>query len=152
MSNTISIAIPVRKHLQKFAEKEFASRLSMKDRLGITIYYMLQKSKGDKPDAELMSKYPALLKFEVAEFYLMRKIISPYLDSQAIIHLDSVLDYDFKRELFRYVNQKAMVGVDRQIAIEEMCDKYDIHNTDISFEALKKAEYRYRLTIISKAA
>ena len=77
----------------------------------------------------------------------MEKRICPYLTQQGLTHLDRILDADFKRSMYRYVGREVAEGVDRQVAIEAFCELYDILENDISFEALKKADYRYRSSL-----
>lgn len=81
---------------------------------------------------------------EVKEFMLERKYIAPNLTRTFVNQLDTVLDKEFKKDLFHFVHFHVIQGIERKEAIERFCTKFDIHETDISFEALKKAEYRYR--------
>ena len=81
---------------------------------------------------------------QVNEFMLERKYTAPFLTREFANRLDTVLDQEFKKDLFNYVNLMVGKGVERKEAIEHFCNLYDIHESDISFEALKKAEYRYR--------
>lgn len=125
--------------------KEFSRVLSLKDPLGITVYYMLLKSKGERPDMNVKKLYPDTLEIEIREYLLYRNILSPYLDVGAVSHLDTFLMYYFNRKLQIFVDDEKKKGEEAGAAISKFCDAYEIFETDISFEALKKAEYRYRI-------
>lgn len=144
MNMTLTIEIPIRKHLYKYYIKEFKTRLTFEDPLGIILYYMLRTKTGERYSEHLREKYPEKIVFELPYFMLERKYVTPYLSQQALTHFDRIIDSDFKRSLYRFVARQVSDGVDRQIAIEEFCKLYDILENDISFEALKKADYRYR--------
>jgi hypothetical protein len=148
----VTIALPVRPHLQKYTLKEFPGVLSLKDPLGIVVYHMLKNSKGDRPDDLIRETFNSTLYIEVKEFYLLRKYISPYLDRNSIAHLDTVLDHYFKRDMFRFVDAEALKGVERRIAIDKFCEMYGIYENDIGFDTLKKAEYRNRMDRLTKKA
>lgn len=144
MNETLTIELPVRVHLKKFILQEYGIRLSMKDPLGILIWNMLYKRSGDRPDRETLQRYPDKLLFDVPVVYFERKYIGPHLDKSALVHLDVVLDGLFKKELVKQVRRFTDEGMERQLAIEKFCDMYQILENDISFDALKKAEYRAR--------
>ena len=144
MANLITITLPVRAHLQKYAVTEFSSTLTFNDPLGIIVYILLTNASENEPDESMRQIYTSSLSIELEEFRLVRKYCSPNLDRQGVVHLDTVLDKLFKRDLFKYVAESHAAGVYREIAIEKFCEQYKIYENEISFEALKKAEYRFR--------
>jgi len=144
MAKTIQLQLPVRKHLFKYASVKFPQRLTRNHQMGIIVFSMLQNCKFNKEASSSFKDFPCLWEIQVNEFMLERKYIAPFLTREFANRLDTVLDQEFKKDLFNYVNLMVGKGVERKEAIELFCNLYDIHESDISFEALKKAEYRYR--------
>lgn len=152
MSTTLTIELPVRRHLLKFCHKEFGSRFSYKDSLAITVAYMLRFKDGNRYSDAIVERYPEKLIMEVPQHLLVNKRINPYLSEASIVHLDKLLDDLFKRELFKFVAARVADNIERQVAIELFSDSYNILESDISFEALKKAEFRHRQQLRNQAA
>jgi len=144
MAKNIHIQIPVRKHLFKYATQKFPPRLTRNDQMGIIVFSMLKNCKFNAESAGSFKEFPCLWQIEVGEFMLERKYIAPHLTKEFVNQLDTILDKEFKKDLYVHVSMLAQKGVERKIAIEKFCEVYNIHEKDISFEALKKAEYRFR--------
>lgn len=146
MAETLTIEIPVRKHLLKFYRKEFKTKLTMADPMGIMLYYMLKDKKADRYSAELLRKFPDKIELEISQYWIERKWLSPYLTNQGVYHLDTILNDYFKRALVKWISIQVEAGCDRKVAIEQFANHYDILESDISFEGLKKADFRYRIS------
>jgi hypothetical protein len=112
--------------------------------MGVILFSMLRNCKFNADPAYNYEEFPCYWQIEVKEFMVERKYIAPNLTKDFINQLDTVMDKEFKKDLFYYVNLMVQKGVERKIAIEKFCELYNIHEKDISFEALKKAEYRLR--------
>jgi len=62
-----------------------------------------------------------------------------------IIYLNKHFEEKFTRELYWYCHILALTGVEFKDALEQFCKRYNIEiEEDITFEALKKKEYRER--------
>lgn len=110
----------------------------------MTVYYMLLKSKRESPNASLENIYQDTLEIEIPEHLIYKRIVTTHLDIEAVTHFNSLLLYFFNRKLLGFVNNEKNRGVEYGTSISKFCEEYEILETDISFETLRKAVYRHR--------
>lgn len=61
------------------------------------------------------------------------------------ISINKLFEERFEEDVFRYCHTLKLVGVEIKDALEEFCRIYNIEiDVDITYEAIKKKEFRYR--------
>lgn len=83
------------------------------------------------------------IKFQLPADFFYR--VENNLNQQQSYAINRYLHNVFESDFFAVVNVAAAFGVERRIAIESFCMKFNITlEEDITYEALKKSEYRLR--------
>jgi hypothetical protein len=145
MPELFVVRIPTKPHLRKFVLKEFSQRLDLRDPLGIIAHAMLRKPGKAEEMTSVDSRFPAFIELQVPDYMLLRRLIRPCMSKKELEQFNCVLDAMFKRALYQYVQHRVEAGEEKKIAIERWMNNYDILESDITHDALKKSEYRYRL-------
>jgi len=88
---------------------------------------------------------PAEIKMQIP-FHWFRKLTMKELTPHQVIRINRHLQNMFEKDLCEIVfRAHYFLGIDRQVAIECFAHNHGIQlEIDITFEALKKMEYRYR--------
>jgi hypothetical protein len=93
--------------------------------------------------------YNDQVKFQLSFDFFYR--VENNLKQQQVYNINRFLENTFKADLFIFVNCAAFFGVERKISIERFADKYEIQlEEDIKYDALVKAEMRYRKTLSAR--
>lgn len=145
MTEQLIISIPTRIHYKKFIEKEYVNTVVLTNPFGAIVYHLLKKEKADKYSEDIIRKFPSSMEMKLAAYKLERKYLNPYLSAQGVHDLNMIIESMFKRELFRYVAAKHAQGIERQDAIQDFMNQYELLDSDVSHEALRRAEWRYRV-------
>jgi hypothetical protein len=160
MPGSFTVQIPVSPYVKKFVVAEFGNpvRISNYNFFGIFIIGVLQKenfstrltfNKKNLRYNHFTEKITC-----VAPISLIRNL-GYHVSDDHIIQINRFFEYCFDRELYYFVKQNTNTNTryaGYKQAIEKFAFHYDIHiENEVSFEALKKMEYRYRKTIIKKS-
>lgn len=145
--------IPTSPHLKKFISVEYGNpvKLDNGSLLGVVVISLLSKDSfhvalKPKEKSKLMTGYAATVSC-CAPMSLM-KDYGHSISMDKVIQLNRFYEKLFYEKLFLFVQHrlnksKRKMGV--QDAIVEFCDYYSIElDNEISYDALKKAEYRHR--------
>ncbi len=148
-----SVLIPTSSHLKKFLSVEYGNpvKLDNGSLLGVVVISLLSKdgfhvALKPKEKSQQMQGYNVSVSCSAP--MSMMKDYGHSLSMDKVIQLNRFYEKLFYEKLFLFVQHrlnksKRKMGV--QDAIVEFCDYYDIElDNEISYDALKKAEYRYR--------
>lgn len=148
------ISIPAKPHIAPFAHKRYGKPVLLNGHssLGIFIKVLLNnpqyKSKFNISHQDIRFKYLTdSIQCAVPYSHIMRNEVYT-LTSDHIIAINQYLEEEFKERLFFHCQlaanwQRRRAGIDN--AIQSFSTFYNIPiDTAISFDALKKIEYRYR--------
>ena len=149
----IKLNIPVKTYVRKYIETKYPGpmKLTLSNYLGYLIFACLEKQKSNwhKQGAKhihvrynlLNDKLVVLLPADHKTLYTNGYSI-PAAKSLLI---NNLFEEKINEDLFLMCNTYQRVGYSRRQAIEDFCDTHGIElDIDISYAALKKAEYRYR--------
>lgn len=149
-----TIKVPTKIYLRKYAYAKYGHPfpLNYNSTLGTLIICLLDKSpfsinmNDDKKDVR-MSYMNDVIECTAAATPMRYKSCS--LDNDKIIAINRYLENEFTLELHKWCEERKekrswRPGIDK--AINTFADQYSIIvDIDITFDALKKAEYRYRI-------
>ncbi len=151
MPETLTIKIPTKPHYRKFVQLQFSKVIDNRDTLGILAFNMLRKVVTAERKKFNLAVYTDSLELEVPAWLLFQKRIRPAMQPSEIEDFNQVIENLFKASLFQFVNTQVQLGKERGIAIEMWMDNYGIYESDITHDALKKAEYRNRQDLLKKS-
>ena len=144
MPEQLVISVPTEIHYKKYVEKEFLGSVVLTDPFGAIVYHFLRNQKAERYAPDVLEKFPVMLPLKISAYKLERKYFNPYLSRESVHDLNRIIESFFKRELCRFVDREAKDGIQINDAIQMFMDRYDIVDADISHEALRRAEYRFR--------
>ncbi len=141
------LEIPVDPYIKKFLIKELGQEpvyITRHDYLGIVIYDKIEPlPPGITPQCHAISKIYLQL-----TYFQSNQLKSAHISEDNINRINLYLKKLFKDKLFDYLNAKLELKVLVPTSIKNellrFCEIYDIRESEYSFEALKKAYYRYR--------
>lgn len=129
--------------------------LTKDDYLGMTLTAFLQrKIQRDRTITQIKRKTDVLddqiilyLPFSWAKDYHFGTEIT----NEQVIAVNKLIEERFEEDLFRFCYMFYMTGFKKKQAIEEFCIHYNLDiDTDVTYENLKKMEYRYRIKLEQK--
>jgi hypothetical protein len=158
---TYSVDIPTKTYLRKYVHAVYGNPVQLKynTNLGILVLCLLEK---DHFTVDMNKE-----KMDVRLSYMNDKIgiITPLskmqkrgfsLTNNKIIAINRFIETEFQQELYKYCRDNKQdrswrPGIDK--SIHAFAEQFGILvDIDITFEALKKAEYRYRKNLQEKLA
>lgn len=136
----MKIEIPIKSHLYKYfiIDKQQPWKLSLADKMGIWLYGVLSKPLTDRSYDESIKKYRSTLIVQMSIWQGYDLGLSNELTSFQVVMFNKMIEKDFNKDFFHYVQTSTLVGVTRTTAITRFMDYYNIIDSDITFDALKK--------------
>lgn len=157
---TLSIRITTKPYLAQFIKAQYGSPvvLSNREMFGTIVLSLLQKNVCLHKN--LNEKHISLRSFttyfECLAPYTYLKSFGVDLEDDQIIQLNRYFDDEFERQLYQFVQFNIQGDIRYKgyaRALYAFCKMYGIHVGDhITFEALKKTEYRFRKNLETKLA
>jgi hypothetical protein len=147
---SFSITIPCKSYIKKYCVVNYGDPifLSFNSSFGDTVL-----TKISSPDILIVNKdaisiafrhFNAKLKFVLPFHWFGR--VSTELSEQQIFRINKYIEGLFKDDLYSFVRISSWNGISRKKAILFFTDFYDINiGEELSYDALKKAEYRRRV-------
>ena len=153
MVKQFSVLIPTSVHIKKFLHKEYGNpiKIDCYTLMGIVIISLLEKQSFHVAmhEVDKKKKFSNYIVEVVCKAPLsMMKDYGHCMSIDKVVQINRFYEKLFYEKLFLFVQHKLdknkrKMGV--QDAINEYCDIYGIDiDTDISYDAMKKAEYRNR--------
>lgn len=139
-----SIRIPVKPYSAKYLNQVFSHcfRLTKRNSIGVLLFYLLHRNNERKEYDEYMSHYSAHVNVTISDGYSF-KYGARELSSFCIVHFNTFVEDQFKREFFTYVEISLDYGTTLKDSIESFMKKYNLTDADITFDTLKKSYQRY---------
>ncbi|MGN6293783.1 MAG: hypothetical protein ACTHMV_13650 [Chitinophagaceae bacterium] len=152
-----TIKVPTKTYLRKYATVKYGTELKYNSTLGIILLSFLEKkvfsTKMNEADVNTRLQY-------MNDFLVFTSSIKTagwkglHLSQDKVIAINRFLESNFVEEMHSYCcrhkkNQTWRPGIDK--AIHSFAEQYGIIvDVDITFDALKKSEYRYRRALEEK--
>lgn len=149
-SKTYCITVPVKTYIAKYFTHLYGHPipLSHQDDFGDSILTKLSTAPLIRPtkyDRNITMRYfKTAVKLQVP-MHMFYRLENKITDAH-IININRFLENTFETSFCTWVLCQAAAKVQRKTAIEQFCDAHDIDlEIDITYEALKKLEYRDRI-------
>lgn len=150
----IKLSIPVKTYVRKYIETKYPGpiKLTMTNYIGYLVFVCLEKEKSNwhrQPAYQinlrhnlLNDKLVVLLPADHKTLYTNGYNIPP---AKSLL-INNLFEERINEDLFLVCNTYQKVGISRRQAIDDFCENHGILlDIDITYAALKKAEYRYRI-------
>jgi hypothetical protein len=148
-----SIEIPTKPYLKQYLESLYGDPItfSTDNYFGISLLGFLEKKFYRKQTEAIthrqVDRFTSPLKVLLPKWWLTKSDFGTEIPEKNIILLNKLFEERFEEDLCKHCLLFAAVGVEIKIVIEEFCRIHNIEiETHITAEALKKKEYRYRIS------
>ncbi|MDJ1500482.1 hypothetical protein [Xanthocytophaga agilis] len=140
----LAVHIPVKPHIHSYLKSKYGSdrillRGSKQD--PIAQYVASKISKPAKVQKVSENKHTCKITFLVSKDFFEK--VGCLVDNEAAIHFNFFVDHLIKQEFYTHMYLRLAYGVCRKDAIIEFMERYDLHTDGLTYEALKKAFYRF---------
>lgn len=141
----LTITIPVKPHVKKYLVKNYGLeyKLNKRDALSIVLWNMLRRPTLDSRRIKRLERCTELFSVDVSAFRFFKEGCR-HLDAYTIVQFNSFVEDNIETEFCSYVDNLVVFGIEQKEAIAAFMAKYDLDETDIKFDTLKKAYQRYR--------
>jgi len=148
-----TVLIPTSPHLRKFLSVEYGNpvKLDNGSLLGVVIISLLSKGNFHvalKPNQKKKLVDSFTVSFSCIAPISLMKDYGHTITSDKIIQLNRFYEHLFYEKMFVFIQHRLNIGKRKlgvQDAIIEFCNYYDIElDREISYDALKKKEWRWR--------
>ena len=148
MPNLITISLSVKPAVQKYLQFHHGSSTIYVKRRSSTHKMLCRNLMPHNYKKIFINRYPNQVRFVMTDQYI--RSLDPrsrflYFDENAVIELNQYFMKRLKIELITFLDGYMVFGDEIQHGILLFMQKYNLSDADLSFEALKKEFYRYRL-------
>lgn len=158
MANYFSVSIHTKPFLKKYLETLYGSPIIFQtdNYFGMSVAGLLDNPiEFHKTKAELRlrtDRYTTRLDIHCPMTFLTKRRFGFHISDQHTISLNKLFELRFEEDLYKFCLTYSIMGIDNKVAIDDFCRCYGIEiEDDISFEAIKKKEYRYRKELENRA-
>lgn len=151
MAKTYSIQIPTKPYLKKYIESLYGSPtvFTKKNFFGMCLMGFLDRKFYNRDKDVIIHQafnaYTVHLTLFLPRIWLLASHYGQDLPPQNVINLNRLMQERFEEDLYKHCQVLTLTGIDIKDALEDFCRLHDISiEEDISFESLKKKEYRIR--------
>lgn len=150
-----SISVPCKAYIKKYFTSVYGSIITLNHQsdFGDTILTKMSTVPLSQVNKTILNQFDRdfndALKFQlpIDSFYR----IEHNLTKQQIYSINRYLENVFETDLFMVVATAGVFGVEKKVAIERFTARFGIQlEDDITYEALKRKEYRYRNSSTAK--
>lgn len=151
MSAYLPVTIPTKKFLKKYLQAHYGEHLifNMDSDMGYFLALLLEKKM--YPEYDRQQIYRSIDKYDtLVTILLPRKWIEKYrygfdVDPKKSVFFNKMVFRTFQQELCRYCALLELASIEKKNALLDFAKSYNLEiDEDITFEALKKMEYRHR--------
>lgn len=150
-----TVSLPVKTYIRKYIASLYGEPLLLN--LDSDIGFMILNTLASRLESKMSRGYVDLWKKRFTDkmvfripyhyFSITRKDVSP----NTYVLVNRMIETIFERDLERYVSLHRAAGHETKRAIELFCENHGIElEVDITFDAIKKQEYRLRKKNIQK--
>jgi len=158
MNPHFSVKLPTKAYLKKYLEVLCGTPVTFDTNsyLGKVIALVLDKSVYPELSRKVIHKSFDVYDKELTIFLPIRWIKKYYygtdINSKKVVYINKLIEDRFEDELFMYCQALDLLGIERKDALLEFCKKYNLEiDEDITFECIKKMEYRIRQKHVGKS-
>lgn len=142
------LKVPVRPHVKKFLLARFPQPYVLSDDnyIGIILYRLLRRQEHDACYDRQLTKYTESFNVDVSEDKAFNHG-SFYISSYSVVVFNNFIDDLFKEKMYAFLDDLFLFADEITIkkGIYEYMNKYNmLEGTDVTYDGLKKAYYRYR--------
>lgn len=154
-----TISVLTKPYLKKYFHTKYGNPIifSTENYFGICLAGLLQRPVRIHKKKDFLrmrvDKFTELMDILCPISFLTNDVLGTYISDSHTISLNKLFEEKFEEELTFFSTVLNICGVETKDAIEEFCKNYNIEvGSDISFEALKKKEYRFRKNLENNPA
>lgn len=158
MKGQFSVKLPTKAYLKKYIEILYGSPVSFdtSSYLGKIIAVVLDKNVFPERSRKVIHKTFDVYDKELTIFLPIRWLEKYYygtdVNAKKVVYINKLIEDKFEEELFMYCQALDLLGIERKDALLEFCAKYELEiDEDITFECIKKMEYRIRMKYSTKS-
>ncbi len=151
MGRNYSIQIPTKPYLKKYLQSLYGNPVVFyaKNYFGVTVLSLMQRKFFFRQNETFVHKafdrYTQQLDIEFPYWWMKQSHFPQDIPVQNILILNKLFEERFEEDLYSYVLFSAASGAEIKAAMESFCMIYNIEiPEDISYDALKKKEFRHR--------
>jgi hypothetical protein len=141
----ITIKIPVKKYVRKYLIREYGCffMVARKDHVGLMLWMLLKKGFQDKSYESMTKQYTETYEVKASENMIYKKGVR-YLSDYATVQFNIFIEHLIHDELHKFVDNELSNGVQQVDAIRNFITKYDLVDTELDYQNLRKSCQRYR--------
>lgn len=158
MKGQFSVKLPTKAYLKKYIEILYGSPVffDTSSYLGKIIAVVLDKNVFPERSRKVIHKTFDVYDKELTIFLPIRWLEKYYygtdVNAKKVVYINKLIEDKFEEELFMYCQALDLLGIERKDALLEFCAKYELEiDEDITFECIKKMEYRIRMKYSTKS-
>lgn len=151
MKSHFSVQLPTKAYLKKYIEVLYGTPVSFDTNsyLGKIIAVVLDKNVFPERSRTVIHKTFDVYDKQLTIFLPIRWMQKYYygtdISAKKVVYINKLIEDKFEEELFMYCKALDLLGIERKDALLEFCNKYNLEiDEDITFECIKKMEYRIR--------
>ena len=149
----VHYTIPTKEYIKPYIETNFGipARFTPNSYFGIVLQSMIDnplrvRKKKLEIEHRCFDKFTAPLALAFPKWFIMRREYALNISDLHIITLNKLFEEKFELDFHNFCLMYVLHGKQIKIAIEDFCTANKIEiDQHISYDALKKKEYRYRL-------
>lgn len=157
MSAYLPVTIPTKKFLKKYLQANYGEELIFNMDSDMGYFLSLLMEKRIYPEYDRQQIHRSIDKYDIlVTIRLPRKWVEKYrygfdIDPKKAVFFNKMIFRSFRQELFRYCALMEIHNIEKKHALLDFARYYKLEiDEDITFETLKKMEYRYRQKYFEK--
>lgn len=155
MKDYFHFSFVTKPYLAKYLQTLYGSPIvfEIDNYFGTTLYAFLTKKvfylKETKIEHRKFDQFTTKLDVYLPSYWLRNAKYRTDLTRENIIYINKHFEERFEEDLIKHCHVLSLFGIEFQEAMEDFCKQFDIEiDEDITFEALKKKEYRERKKLV----
>lgn len=151
MATYFTVTLPTKAYLKKYIEVLYGSPVVFNTNsfLGKVIALALDKSVYPEVNRTIIYKsfdrYDKMLHISLPRVWLEKYYYGTDIHPKKAVYINKLIEDKFNEELFQYCQLLDILNIERKDALLDFCLKYNLEiDEDITFETIKKMEFRFR--------
>ncbi len=152
MDNFTPLNLPTKPYLKAYLHALYGSPVifNADNYFGIVMMGLLERPVRHQESPKVLKfrvfdKFDSTITIYLPKWWLTKYQFGHSLSNNHIISINKLFEQRFEEDLFKHCNLASIYKIDIKKAIEQFCVQHLIViEEDISYDALKKKEYRYR--------
>ncbi|MCK9402933.1 MAG: hypothetical protein M0Q26_06010 [Chitinophagaceae bacterium] len=151
MESYFTVTLPTKAYLKKYLEAQYGHPLifSINSYFGQVLALVLAKNVyPDRNTAvvhKAFDKYDNFIDIKMPAKWLKHYRYGTDIDPKKAVYINKLVENKFEDELVNYCTLLDMFDIKRKDSLLDFCTRYNFEiDVDITFDSIKKMEYRYR--------